>query len=98
MLLGSATRDELLTRITRELQRLVPYDFLTIYEVDSLHRQFLPLHVVDRFERHLEDAPFPMGAGIFAMAAREWLMRFFHSSFFISGTGKTLFGAGKFNS
>jgi len=71
MLLGSATRDELLTRITRELQRLVPYDFLTIYEIDNLHRQFLPLHVVDRFERHLEDSAFPMGSGFTGRAVDQ---------------------------
>ena len=63
MLIGSASRDELLTRITRELKRLVPYDVLTIYRIDQARGQFDPLHVVDRFETHLEDHPFPLGAG-----------------------------------
>lgn len=63
MLIGSASRDELLTRITRELKRLVPYDVLTIYRIDQARGQFNPLHVVDRFETHLEDHPFPLGTG-----------------------------------
>ena len=37
MLLGSASLDELLDRITTELKRLVPYDVLTVYQVDDVH-------------------------------------------------------------
>jgi hypothetical protein len=46
MLLGSATFDELFGRITAELKRLVPYDALTIYQVDELARMLVPLHSV----------------------------------------------------
>ena len=71
MLIGSASRDELLTRITRELKRLVPYDVLTIYRIDQARGQFDPLHVVDRFETHLEDHPFPLGTGFTGRAVDE---------------------------
>ena len=71
MLIGSASRDELLTRITRELKRLVPYDVLTIYRIDQARGQFNPLHVVDRFETHLEDHPFPLGTGFTGRAVDE---------------------------
>jgi diguanylate cyclase (GGDEF)-like protein len=63
MLIGSASQDELLSRITRELKRLVPYDVLTVYRIDNTRGLFVPLHVVDRFETHLEDHPFPLDEG-----------------------------------
>ncbi len=71
MLIGSASRDELFTRITRELKRLVPYDVLTIYRIDVQRSLFVPAHVVDRFETHLEDHPFPLGTGFTGRAVEE---------------------------
>jgi hypothetical protein len=44
MLLGSASLDELLDRITDELKRLVPYDVLTVYRVDPVRSLLVPLH------------------------------------------------------
>ena len=61
MLLGSATLDELLERITHELKRLVPYDVLTIYQVDELRGLLVPLHSVDLYAAEILDAPLEMG-------------------------------------
>jgi diguanylate cyclase (GGDEF)-like protein len=64
MLLGSATFDELFARITAELKRLVPYDALTIYQVDELARMLVPLHSVDKWADEIMDSPLPLGGGI----------------------------------
>ena len=71
MLLGSASQEELLTTITRELKRLVPYDIVTIYQIDHVQGMFVPLHVVDRFEKHLDDHPFELGTGFTGQAVRS---------------------------
>jgi len=49
MLLGSGSLDELLDRITDELKRLVPYDVLTVYQVDPVRSLLVPLHSVDLY-------------------------------------------------
>ncbi|MDX6548049.1 MAG: hypothetical protein QOG33_1599, partial [Gaiellales bacterium] len=64
MLLGSASLDELLDRITTELKRLVPYDGLTVYQVDDVHRLLVPLHSVDRHAAAILDSPLAMGRGL----------------------------------
>jgi len=64
MLLGSATLEELLDRITHELKTLVPYDVLTIYQVDAVRRMLVPLHSVDLYAAEIMDAPLPLGAGL----------------------------------
>ncbi len=64
MLLGSASLDELLDLITTELKRLVPYDVLTVYQVDELHRLLVPLHSVDLYAAEILDSPLAMGQGL----------------------------------
>jgi diguanylate cyclase (GGDEF)-like protein len=64
MLLGSATLEELLDRTSSELKRLVPFDILTIYQIDQPQQLLVPLHVVDSEGTHLERQPFPVGEGL----------------------------------
>jgi diguanylate cyclase (GGDEF)-like protein len=64
MLLGSATLEELFERIAGELKRLVPFDALTIYQVDELARMLVPLHSVDKWAEEIMDSPLPLGGGI----------------------------------
>ncbi len=64
MLLGSATLEELFERIAGELKRLVPFDALTIYQVDELARMLIPLHSVDKWADEIMDSPLPLGRGI----------------------------------
>jgi diguanylate cyclase (GGDEF)-like protein len=64
MLLGSASLDELLDRITHELKALVPYDVLTVYQVDAVRRLLVPLHSVDLYAAEIMDAPLAMGEGL----------------------------------
>ena len=64
MLLGSASLDELLERITHELKRLVPYDVLTVYQVDAVQRLLVPLHSVDLYAAEILDSPLAMGHGL----------------------------------
>ena len=64
MLLGSATREELLDRIATELKRLVPYDVLTVYGVDEVRELLVPLHSVDLYAAEIMDAPLPLGRGL----------------------------------
>ena len=70
MLLGSATLDELLERITNELKRLVPYDVLTVYRLDDLKRQLLPLHCVDLYATEIMNAPARAGQGTDRLGGR----------------------------
>ena len=71
MLLGSATFDELFGRITAELKRLVPYDALTIYQVDEVARMLVPLHSVDKWADEIMDSPLPLGRGITGWVAEH---------------------------
>jgi diguanylate cyclase (GGDEF)-like protein len=64
MLLGSASLEELLDRITHELKTLVPYDVLTVYQVDAVRRLLVPLHSVDLYAAEIMDAPLQMGQGL----------------------------------
>ena len=64
MLLGSATLEELLDRITHELKTLVPYDVLTVYQVDAVRRLLVPLHSVDLYAKEIMDAPLALGSGL----------------------------------
>jgi diguanylate cyclase (GGDEF)-like protein len=64
MLLGSASLEQLLDRITNELKRLVPYDVLTIYQVDHVRRLLVPLHSVDLYAAEILDSPLQMGQGL----------------------------------
>lgn len=64
MLLESASLEQLLDRITNELKRLVPYDVLTIYQVDHVRRLLVPLHSVDLYAAEILDSPLEMGQGL----------------------------------
>jgi diguanylate cyclase (GGDEF)-like protein len=64
MLLGSGSLDELLDRITDELKRLVPYDVLTVYQVDPVRSLLVPLHSVDLYAAEILDSPLPLGKGL----------------------------------
>jgi diguanylate cyclase (GGDEF)-like protein len=64
MLLGSASPEELLDRLTTGLKRLVPYDSLTVYEVDEVNRLLMPLHAVDLYAAEILGSPLAMGHGL----------------------------------
>ena len=64
MLLGSASLEELLDRITHELKTLVPYDVLTVYQVDAVRRLLMPLHSVDLYAAEIMNAPLELGRGL----------------------------------
>ena len=49
MLQGSASIEELLSRLTSELRRIVPYDVLSVYSLDEVRALLVPLHCVDRY-------------------------------------------------
>ena len=48
MLLGSASLEELLSRVTSELRRIVPYDVLSVYGLDEVRGLLVPLHCARR--------------------------------------------------
>jgi diguanylate cyclase (GGDEF)-like protein len=64
MLLGSASLEELLDRLTAGLKRLVPYDTLTVYQVDEVNRMLMPLHSVDMYAAEILGSPLAMGHGL----------------------------------
>src|SRR5205085_10731166 len=64
MLLVSATQDELFERISSELNRLVPVDALTIYRVDEVARQIVPVHARDQWADEIMAAPLGLGQGL----------------------------------
>jgi len=64
MLLGSASIDELLARLTTGLKLLVPYDTLAVYQVDEVNRLLVPLHCVDRYAAEIMESPLEMGRGL----------------------------------
>lgn len=64
MLLGSATLDELFQRITEELKRLVPYDAVTIYQVDEVAQLLVPLLSVDTWADEIMGSPSSLDEGI----------------------------------
>jgi diguanylate cyclase (GGDEF)-like protein len=64
MLLVSVTVDELFQRISSELNRLVPVDALTIYRVDEVARQIVPVHAHDKWADEIMAAPLRLGEGL----------------------------------
>jgi len=64
MLLVSVTQDELFERISSELNRLVPVDALTIYRVDEVVRQIVPVHARDQWADEIMAAPLGLGQGL----------------------------------
>jgi diguanylate cyclase (GGDEF)-like protein len=64
MLLGSASLEELLEQLTTGLKRLVPYDSLTVYQVDEVNELLVPLHSVDTFAAEILGSPLAMGQGL----------------------------------
>ena len=64
MLLVSVTQDELFERISSELNRLVPVDALTIYRVDEVARQIVPVHARDQWADEIMAAPLGLGEGL----------------------------------
>jgi diguanylate cyclase (GGDEF)-like protein len=64
MLLVSATPDELFECISAELNRLVPVDALTIYRVDEVARQIVPVHARDQWADEIMAAPLRLGEGL----------------------------------
>jgi diguanylate cyclase (GGDEF)-like protein len=64
MLLVSVTVDELFERISSELNRLVPVDALTIYRVDEVARQIVPVHAHDKWADEIMAAPLGLGEGL----------------------------------
>ena len=64
MLLVSVTQDELFERISSELNRLVPVDALTIYHVDEVASQIVPVHARDQWADEIMAAPLGLGEGL----------------------------------
>jgi diguanylate cyclase (GGDEF)-like protein len=64
MLLVSVTVDELFERISSELNRLVPVDALTIYRVDEVAREIVPVHAHDKWADEIMAAPLGLGEGL----------------------------------
>ena len=64
MLLVSVTPDELFDRISTELNRLVPVDALTIYRVDEVDREIVPVHARDQWADEIMAAPLRLGEGL----------------------------------
>jgi len=64
MLLVSGTLDELFEQISSELNRLVPVDALTIYRVDDVGREIVPVHARDRWAAEIMAAPLEFGEGL----------------------------------
>jgi diguanylate cyclase (GGDEF)-like protein len=64
MLLVSVTQDELFERISSELNRLVPVDALTIYRVDEVASQIVPVHARDQWADEIMAAPLGLGEGL----------------------------------
>ncbi len=64
MLLVSVTPDELFERISSELNRLVPVDALTIYRVDDVNREIVPIHARDEWADEIMAAPLRLGEGL----------------------------------
>ena len=64
MLLVSVTQDELFERISSELNRLVPVDALTIYRVDEVASQIVPVHARDQWADEIMAAPLGLGKGL----------------------------------
>jgi diguanylate cyclase (GGDEF)-like protein len=64
LLLVSVTPDELFERISSELNRLVPVDALTIYRVDQVARQIVPVHARDEWADEIMAAPLALGEGL----------------------------------
>jgi diguanylate cyclase (GGDEF)-like protein len=64
MLLVSVTLDDLFDRISTELNRLVPVDALTIYRVDDVNREIVPVHARDQWADEIMAAPLRLGEGL----------------------------------
>lgn len=64
MLLVSVTPDDLFDRISTELNRLVPVDALTIYRVDEVNREIVPVHARDQWADEIMAAPLRLGEGL----------------------------------
>ncbi len=64
MLLVSVTPDDLFDRISSELNRLVPVDALTIYRVDEVNREIVPVHARDQWADEIMAAPLRLGEGL----------------------------------
>ena len=64
MLLVSVTQDELFERISSELNRLVPVDALTIYRVDEVASQIVPVHARDQWADEIMASPLALGEGL----------------------------------
>jgi diguanylate cyclase (GGDEF)-like protein len=64
MLLVSVTLDDLFDRISSELNRLVPVDALTIYRVDEVNREIVPVHARDQWADEIMAAPLRLGEGL----------------------------------
>ena len=64
MLLVSVTPDDLFQRISSELNRLVPVDALTIYRVDEVNREIVPVHARDQWADEIMAAPLRLGEGL----------------------------------
>jgi diguanylate cyclase (GGDEF)-like protein len=70
--LSEQTLDELLERVARTLDELVPNDGLTFYEADVVSRTLSPVFAIGTdAEAVLADEPFPFGAGITGWAAEH---------------------------
>ena len=70
-ILAEQSLDALLERTADTLERLVPYDALTIFQADETHRLLLPVLARDGWEANIMGSPIPFGAGITGWAVEE---------------------------
>jgi diguanylate cyclase (GGDEF)-like protein len=63
-LLSEQSRDVLLDRMAITLKGLLPYDSLTVYEVDAARRLIIPVVAKDTYAEQIMNDPFPFGEGL----------------------------------
>ena len=70
-LLSEQSRDALLERIAATLKGLIPYDSLTVYEVDPTRRMIVPVLAKDTYAEEIMNDPFPIGTGLTGWAVEH---------------------------
>ena len=70
-LLSEQSRDVVLERIADTLKELIPYDSLTVYEVDDVHRMIIPVVAKDTYAEEIMSETFPVGEGLTGWAVER---------------------------
>ncbi|MQA99172.1 MAG: diguanylate cyclase [Actinobacteria bacterium] len=70
-LLSEQSSDALLHRVAATLKKLIPYDSLTVYEVDRGRGLIVPLLAMDTYADEIMNGPFPIGTGLTGWAVER---------------------------